>query len=348
VNKIFPLSAIALSCLLVGCGGEDETNGTGTNNSSASTVTTLSIDSSITVNEPVSGKIIKTIGVKFSGQTNEKGSYTVYIDSGTARRGEDFFIPNTTIEFAEGDNKSYFYVEIYSDGVYEGDETFLVSLASAAGAEIHGSKNKNEVTLRDGDSAPVVKFSSNNSSVSENTLNYKLALVLSSLSEKEISIPYTLSGIAIEESDYTIQGEKGAVTFLPKENTAYITLDITDDAVPEGGESLVFTLGQPSIGKLGEQDKHTIQILGELGLNDTGVTTFYDGHSFTVTGRNNEFPGQDAEFGADSLSPSDFDGDSGFSLTKIDNSGNAMAYTDKDHACVRDEIDWVSMGNKTK
>lgn len=338
MHKRIPLTSMALSCLLVACGGGDDENSTNNANKPTSTPTAiLSIDSSIKVNEPVSGKSIKTFDVRFSDQTAENGSYTIAVDSSTAIEGDDFVVPMTTIQFEKGDNKSSFDIEINSDGIYEGEENFLITLTDAEGAEIHSSKNKTEVVLRDGDSLPVVEFNSITSSISEGTTDYKIALSLSSLSEKEISIPYTLSGIAIENSDYVLLDDQRMVTFPEKESVAYVSLNIIGDSTPEGGESLIFTLGQPSIGELGDKTAYTLQILGELGLNDTGTTTFYDGQSFMATSGGNAFPGQDAEFGADAQMPTNTDGHAGFSFTKISNAGNAMPYLESNHSCVRDE-----------
>ena len=333
MNIKFPLTAIALACLLAGCDSEDDS----TSSSSSSSTAIISLDSTTTVDEPISGKTIKTINVNFSNQASKGGSYNISVDSGTAIENVDFSIPTTFIEFNKGDSKSSFDIEIFSDGIYEDDEDFVISLTDVKGIELSSSKIKSEVTIRDSESEPVLAFSSITSSVSEGTLNYELDVSISSLSEKEISIPFTISGMAIKDSDYTLLNDEQVVVLAPKESTAHISLNIIGDSVPEGGESLIFTLGQPSIGELGEQSEHTIQILGELGLNDTGSFTFYDGQSFKASSGSNQYPGQDAEFGADAQGNSNTDGDFGFSYSKIDRAGNAMAYTASEHECVRDE-----------
>jgi hypothetical protein len=333
MNIKFPLTAIALACLLAGCDSEDDS----TSSYGSSSTAIISLDSTTTVDEPLSGKTIKTINVNFSNQASKGGSYKIAVDSGTAIENVDFSIPTTFIEFNKGDSKSSFDIEILSDGIYEDDEGFVISLTDVKGIELSSSKIKSEVTIRDSENEPVLAFSSITSSVSEGTLNYELDVSISSLSEKEISIPFTISGMAIKDSDYTLLNNENIVVLAPKESTGHISLNIIGDSVPEGGESLIFTLGQPSIGELGEKSKHTIQILGELGLNDTGASTFYDGQSFKSSSGGNQYPGQDAEFGADAQGNPNTDGDLGFSYTKVDRSGNAMAYTDKDHSCVRDE-----------
>ncbi|MDH5547047.1 MAG: DUF1566 domain-containing protein [Gammaproteobacteria bacterium] len=71
-------------------------------------------------------------------------------------------------------------------------------------------------------------------------------------------------------------------------------------------------------------------------LNDTGLVSCSDGVNF-VSCPQTLYPGQDAEYGRDANSTrNDNDGYAGFSFTKLDQNGNALAATATSWACVRD------------
>jgi hypothetical protein len=77
-------------------------------------------------------------------------------------------------------------------------------------------------------------------------------------------------------------------------------------------------------------------------LNDTGVTSFADSSQLSEVYQN-DFPGQDASFGADRQTASGQvikvgEGEEGFDFTRLDNNGDAVENPDFTFSCVRDNV----------
>jgi Flp pilus assembly protein TadG len=75
---------------------------------------------------------------------------------------------------------------------------------------------------------------------------------------KAVTVPYTLSGSAVEDKDYTITASP--VVISPTELTVDILVQIIDDEMDEDDEFLVITMGNPTNGDKVAPDVHTITI----------------------------------------------------------------------------------------
>jgi hypothetical protein len=75
----------------------------------------------------------------------------------TATAGSDYTAASGTLSWANGDtaNKT-FTVSIAKDSVYEGNETFTITLKSPSGGAILGNPGSAAVTITDDDEAPIV------------------------------------------------------------------------------------------------------------------------------------------------------------------------------------------------
>jgi hypothetical protein len=74
-------------------------------------------------------------------------------------------------------------------------------------------------------------------------------------------------------------------------------------------------------------------------MNDTGITwggDYPDGNSASCIGE--KIAAQDCSYGRDTSHNDDTDGDGGFSFTKLDASGNALAASVDDWSCVQDNV----------
>jgi hypothetical protein len=86
-----------------------------------------------------------------------------------------------------------------------------------------------------------------------------------------------------------------------------------------------------------------VSVLVYAPLNDTGITTCSDAASNGLACPPTGFDGQDAEYGRDVSANDDTDGHAGFSFTKLDSSGNALAdqsvaYATTPWSCVQDNV----------
>ncbi|MEF1335511.1 DUF1566 domain-containing protein [Vibrio rotiferianus] len=181
-----------------------------------------------------------------------------------------------------------------------------------------------------------VTFESETYTVSESSGTFNLVVKLTDVTERDVEVPFTLSGLATKGTDYSLN-TTSPVTISAGSDQAEISFSITADSLPEGGESIYVALGSPTNASSGDLTNATITIPGDLGLNDTGVVSWYDGSTFTDTAANSAYPGQDAEYGQDyENGSSNYDGAAGFSYTKLDSSGNSLASSATSYTCVRD------------
>lgn len=181
-----------------------------------------------------------------------------------------------------------------------------------------------------------VTFESESYTVSETASSFELLVKLTNVTERDVTIPFDISGLATKGTDYTLNSTS-PVTISAGSDEAIISFSIINDSLPEGGESITVTLDSPDNASLGDLTATTIMIPGDLGLNDTGVTTWYDGSSFISESSNSLFPGQDAEYGEDYENTSvNYDGAAGFSYTKLDSAGNSLPSSETSYVCVRD------------
>lgn len=181
-----------------------------------------------------------------------------------------------------------------------------------------------------------VTFVSESYTVSESSGTFDLVVKLTEVTERDVKVPFVLSGLATNGTDYTLN-TSSPITISAGKDEALISFSIENDSLPEGGESITVGLNTPTNASLGAVKVATITIPGDLGLNDTGVVTWFDGATFTDTTSNSAYPNQDADYGQDYENGAiNYDGASGFSFTKLDSSGNALASSTVSFTCVRD------------
>ena len=84
-----------------------------------------------------------------------------------------------------------------------------------------------------------------------------------------------------------------------------------------------------------------------LSLEDTGLDWWADGATNFLTSPPAGYPGQDASYGRDATQDHDADGHAGFSFTKLDANGKALAASAAAWSCVRDEVTGLVWEAKT-
>ncbi|CED60413.1 Putative calcium-binding outer membrane-like protein [Moritella viscosa] len=181
----------------------------------------------------------------------------------------------------------------------------------------------------------MLSFETDRAQVAEGSGLYRIKIILSTRSEKVIKIPFTIAGLASQGQDFNIK-TASPITVPAKAKEVEILLEFIPDTIPEGGESVVLDLQTPENAELGEHTKLTLTIPGDVGLNDTGVLSWYDGTDFKGISANSQYPGQDAKFGRDTENFELSDGPAAFSFTKLDRAGNTLVSNDTNAICVKD------------
>jgi uncharacterized repeat protein (TIGR01451 family)/uncharacterized delta-60 repeat protein len=178
----------------------------------------------------------------------DTNSVAVFTSDGTATAGSDYTFTSAVLTFTNGENFKTISIPILQDTLVEGDETFFVSLTNATGgAQIIGPSNA-VVTIVDDDSG--IKFSSSAYSVSESGVSSTITVQRFGILTNTVTVHYaTEDGTATAGADYV--GTSGTLVFTNGETTKTFNVQIIDDTLIEGNETVLLTLssvfGQASL-----------------------------------------------------------------------------------------------------
>jgi len=98
--------------------------------------------------------VAATVTVSRTGSTSGSATVDYATADGSAAAGVDYTAANGTLIFADGEASQTFSVPILEDGLVEGDETILLTLSGASGADL-GAMSEAQLTITDNDSADV-------------------------------------------------------------------------------------------------------------------------------------------------------------------------------------------------
>src|SRR5262249_30649961 len=152
--------------------------------------------------------------------------------------GLDYQAASGTVTFAAGQRSRTITVNVLGDAIHEADETFLVNLSNPAGATL--AVNQATGTILDDDPAsspPVLQFDGPTASVAEGAGQAVLTVTRNGDTSGTVTVGYATSdGTAHAGADY--RATSGSLTFGPGQMTQTITIDLIDDALVEGDETL--------------------------------------------------------------------------------------------------------------
>ena len=161
-------------------------------------------------------------------------SYTV--EAGTATPGEDFVLASGTLTFAPGDPAETIPLQILGDTLPEDDETFVIRLSGASGADI--VDDEATITLLNDDISDGPIVSVNDVEVvegDEGGTDVQLTVHLDAPQAENFSVAFaTEDGSAVAGVDY--EAAEGVLEFPAGETAATLTLTVLGDLVDEPDE----------------------------------------------------------------------------------------------------------------
>ena len=237
-----------------------------------------------------------TITVTRTGGSSGAVGVTYATSNGTATAGSDYTATTNTLSWASGDSASKtFTVTILDDSVYEGNETFNVTLSAPTGGATIGTPNPATVTITDNETPPVagsLQFSAATYSVNENGGTATITVTRTGGSNGAVGVTYaTSNGTATAGSDYTAttntlswaDGDTASKTF---------TVSIIDDTATEANETVNLTLSGPTGGaSLGTPNTATLTINDNDAIADPTISgilpaTAEVGQTIVISGSN--------------------------------------------------------------
>lgn len=295
----------------------------------------VQLSSAITFKEPENSRIEEPVKIQLNAKAPSDIKVTFQATPETAELDRDFEFRTNTLTIPKGARSAEFPLTLMGDLLDEYDETLVLTAVSATNAKILKTASATKITIRDTDADVVAALETDFGQAAEGSGLYRVKINLSAPVQKQLEMPFSVSGLASPGVDYTIL-TPSPIQIPLEADSFFIDFNILSDNVPEGGESIVIDLLKPDDFKLGKLNQMTVFVPGDVSLNDTGVVTWFDGISFDATSSQADFPGQDADYGEDPIDTVDFDGHRAFSFTKIDGDGNAVSSLSSNYRCVQD------------
>jgi hypothetical protein len=192
----------------------------------------------------VESEPLVSIAVVRTGGSTGAVSVDYATSDGSATAGSDYTADAATLSFADGETSQSFSVAILDDAVYEGDESFGLSLSNVAGGASLGTVATASVTITEDDPPPPegsLQFSSSGFSVAESATSVTITVTRTGGSFGAVSVDYATSdGSATAGSDYT--AGTGTLTFDEGVTSQSFSVAILDDELVEGDEAFNVTL----------------------------------------------------------------------------------------------------------
>ncbi|MHA7229216.1 beta strand repeat-containing protein [Vibrio campbellii] len=159
--------------------------------------------------------------------------------TGVAEDGKDF-TGIASIEIPAGQSSADLDIATLTDGVYEGAESFTVTIKDVEGADAAIGANDNaSVVINDAQQAPIVSIVAEQASVTEGG-DANFTVSIDQKSDEDVVVSFTIGG-DVDDKDY--QAPTIYTVTIPAGQTS-VALDITtlDDGIYEGTENLTITL----------------------------------------------------------------------------------------------------------
>jgi translation elongation factor EF-1beta len=165
---------------------------------------------------------------------------TVHVEySGVAQDGKDF-VGVLSVEVPAGQSTAALDLLTLTDGIYEGAESFTVTIKEVDGADASiASNNSASVVIVDVQSAPKVTISSDQSSVDEGS-DAKFIVNIDQKADEDVLVTFTIGG-NVDDKDY-IAPSTYTVTIPAGKTSAPIDIKTLDDGIYEDLENLTVTL----------------------------------------------------------------------------------------------------------
>jgi predicted extracellular nuclease len=169
----------------------------------------------------------------------------------TATAGTDFNATAGTISFADGETQRAIRVAVTNDTLFEGDETFQVTLTGTTAGSI-GTATATGTIINDDASPLPPSLSIANASVTEGnggTTQIRFEVTRTGSGSGEASADYTVNFGNADAADF-VSGSAfvGRVTLVDGEWVDVITLDVLGDTVVEPDETFTITLSNANMG----------------------------------------------------------------------------------------------------
>ena len=195
-------------------------------------------------------------------------AYTV---GGTALSGadKDYTPLSGSVSAAANATSVNIPLTLADDMLDENDETVVLTLTSGVGYAV-GLSNVHTFVIQDDDAGPAARFAAASSGASEGAGAQSVTVSLFPVPQSDVTLSYTVTGTASSGEDYA--SLSGSVQVLAQATSVDIPLEIMDDALAEGDETVVLRLNSGTGYTAGLPDEHLFVIRGDDGAPAVIIT----------------------------------------------------------------------------
>ena len=205
------------------------------------------------------GKTPAKIEVSLSEASGKRATIEYAVTGGTAENAQDYTLKNGTLIFEPGERSKSIEIGIIDDKLHEDNETIELTLANPVNAVL-GKQTVHTYTIIDNDPPPTVTFAAAGQEAQENNGSAMVTVNLSNLSGKDVTVPFTMSGTAVDGKNYRVM-TPNPLTIKAGATTAGISLALMDNKLYEENKTIVVTLGTPVNAILGTRPAHRMTIV---------------------------------------------------------------------------------------
>lgn len=207
-----------------------------------------------------------SLNVRLS-QVSDQNVTVNFSVSGSANPSVDFTLNRTSpLVIPAGQEGMNINITVLGDDIDEYNESVVFTIDSTVNAQ-RGSPYIHSTTIVDDDSEPNVTFSNTSQSVLETNssilVNVEVVDTMgnSTYSGKEIWVPYSLDGTAIEGQDFT--SAPNPLVIAPGMDSASMVFPLNNDLIYEDEDSVIVDMGTPVNANKGAFTVHTALILDD-------------------------------------------------------------------------------------
>ncbi|HWF88558.1 MAG TPA: FG-GAP-like repeat-containing protein [Pyrinomonadaceae bacterium] len=198
----------------------------------------------VTVTEGDTGSTNLDFVITLSQASSETVRVNYSLFNETATKGADFANLSSRLTFAPGETTKTISIPVFGDLLDEVDETFLLQLGSASGANISDAQGRG--TILDNDPTPSISI--NDISNDEATLLRNFTVTLSAVSGRDVKVDFaTANGTATAgvsgTNDYL--ATSGTLTIPAGQSSGQISVLVFDDDTFEPDETYFVNLTNP-------------------------------------------------------------------------------------------------------
>jgi len=208
------------------------------------------------------GTTTASVVITRTGATDNQVGVRFITTNNTATSPADYAGTTSTVSFTSGQTTKTVSVNIVNDNRFETSETVNLALSSPTGSATLGSNTAATLTLTDNDTQPTLAFNSTDYTVSEGATTASVVITRTGATENAVSVTYeTTTGTATPGTDYT--ATTGTLSFSSGQTSKTVTVNVIDDNLFEGNETLSLSLSAPtpsSEATLGTQTTATLTI----------------------------------------------------------------------------------------